>query len=91
MYFPKNGIVSLLARGDGMDTLEVAMVGNEGMVGVQVFLGVATPRNSAIGRTAGIAMRMGAPAFYRYMQRDRSLQRLLVVLCHENLNLLNLN
>jgi len=77
VYFPRNGIVSLLSPGDDMDTLEVAMVGNEGMVGVSVFLGVAMPRKLAIARTAGTAMRMGAPAFYRYSQRDGPLQRLL--------------
>ncbi|MGH8547966.1 MAG: Crp/Fnr family transcriptional regulator [Methylococcales bacterium] len=76
LYFPRSGIVSLLRMNGGMDTLEVAMVGNEGMVGVPVFLGVATPCKLAIGRTAGTAMRMGAPAFYRYAHRDEPLQLL---------------
>jgi hypothetical protein len=53
------------------------MVGNEGMVGVPVFLGVATPRKLAIVRTAGTAMRMGAPAFYRCCNQNGPLQRLL--------------
>jgi CRP-like cAMP-binding protein len=77
VYFPRSGIVSLLSKGDGMDTLEVAMVGNEGLIGVPVFLGVATPCISAIARSPGSAMRMTAQAFYRYSQRDGPLQKLL--------------
>lgn len=77
VYFPRSGIVSLLSMGDGRDTLEVAMVGNEGMLGVPVFLGVATPRKLAIVRTAGTAMRMAASAFYRCCNQNGPLQRLL--------------
>jgi CRP-like cAMP-binding protein len=77
VYFPRSGIVSLLTKGDGVDTIEVAMVGNEGMVGVPVFLGSVAPRKIAIVRTAGDAMRMGAPAFYRCCNQHAPLQRVL--------------
>jgi CRP-like cAMP-binding protein len=77
VYFPRSGIISLLSKGDAIDTLEVAMVGNEGLIGVPVFLGVPTPCKSAIVRTAGTAMRMGAKAFYRYAHENQILQQLL--------------
>ncbi|MGR9106764.1 MAG: Crp/Fnr family transcriptional regulator [Gammaproteobacteria bacterium] len=77
VYFPRSGIVSLLATVEGSNTLEVAMVGNEGLIGIPVFLGVAIPYNLAVVRTAGMAMRMHARAFYEYSRRDETLQRLL--------------
>ncbi len=82
VYFPRSGMISLLSKGDGMDTLEVAMVGKEGLIGVPVFLGVPTPCKSAIVRTAGTAMRMGAQAFYRYAQENEIMQKLLARYTH---------
>ncbi|MGR9108561.1 MAG: Crp/Fnr family transcriptional regulator [Gammaproteobacteria bacterium] len=77
VYFPRNGVVSLLSTGDGMDSFEVAMVGNEGLLGVPVYLGVATPCITAMVRSPGSAMRMEARAFYRYSQRNEPLRKLL--------------
>ncbi|MGR9108417.1 MAG: Crp/Fnr family transcriptional regulator, partial [Gammaproteobacteria bacterium] len=77
VYFPRSGVVSLLSRGDGMDSFEVAMVGNEGLLGVPVYLGVATPCVTAMVRLHGSAMRMESSTFYRYSQRDEPLQKLL--------------
>lgn len=82
VYFPRNGVVSLLSRGDGMDSFEVAMVGNEGLLGVPVYLGVPTPCITAMVRSPGSAMRMEARAFYRYSQHDETLRKLLARYTH---------
>ena len=42
VYFVNDGIVSLLSRVENGAGLEVGMVGNEGMVGLSVFLGADT-------------------------------------------------
>jgi CRP-like cAMP-binding protein len=42
VYFPDNAVVSLLTTMDDGTTVEVANIGNEGIVGVSVFLGVDT-------------------------------------------------
>ena len=42
VYFPNNGIISLLSMVEERSTLEVGVVGNEGMVGIPVFLGAPT-------------------------------------------------
>jgi len=77
VYFPNSGIVSLLAAGNGRATLEVGLVGKEGMVGLSVFMGVSTSQNPAVVQGAGSAMRMKAAAFCKECNNGGSLQRLL--------------
>lgn len=66
VYFPNSGIVSLLAGVNERSTLEVGFVGNEGMVGLGVFLGVNSSLNRAVVQGAGSAMKMKAAAFGKY-------------------------
>src|SRR5438128_677895 len=42
IYFPNSGVVSWLARVDHKKTVEVATIGNEGVVGFRVLLGAHT-------------------------------------------------
>lgn len=77
VYFLQSGIVSLLSNIDGYDSIEVAMVGSEGLVGIPMFLGVATSYKFAIASTTGTAMRMEAQAFYQYSLYDAPLRKLL--------------
>ena len=60
VYFPTSGIVSLLADVDDGGSLEVGIVGREGMAGMSVFMGVKTSRNRALVQGAGSALRMKA-------------------------------
>ena len=77
IYFPNDAIVSLLSEVSTSATLEVGMVGNEGMTGVPVFLGVSESRNRAVVQGAGTAMRMKAAGLRRKANGDGSLHRLL--------------
>jgi CRP-like cAMP-binding protein len=77
VYFPASGIISLLAVVEDRATLEVGIVGREGMVGLPVFLGVKTSRNRAVVRGAGAAMRMKATAYRKECDNGGSLPRLL--------------
>jgi CRP-like cAMP-binding protein len=63
VYFPESGIVSLLSAVEANSTLEVGIVGNEGMVGLPVFLGVKTSNNRAVVQGAGFALKMSADEF----------------------------
>ncbi len=60
VYFPHDSIVSLLSAVDDREYLEVGMVGNEGMAGLPVFMGVSTSRSRGLVQGAGDAMRMKA-------------------------------
>lgn len=66
VYFPNSGIVSLLAGVNERSTLEVGFVGNEGMVGLGVFLGVNSSLNRAVVQGTGSAMKMKAAAFRKH-------------------------
>lgn len=65
VYFPTGSFVSLLIPVDGKNHLEVGMVGNEGMVGVPLILGVDRSDLQAMVQGPGPAWRMSARAFGR--------------------------
>ena len=77
VYFPTSGIISLLADVDDGGTLEVGIVGREGMAGISVFMGVQTSPNRALVQGAGSAWRMKAAALRSMADNGGSLPRLL--------------
>lgn len=66
VYFPIDSIVSLLSSEDNRSTLEVGIVGGEGMAGIGVFLGVKKSRYKAIVQGEGTAFRMKASVLYKH-------------------------
>jgi CRP-like cAMP-binding protein len=77
VYFPNSGIVSLLAGMNERSTLEVGLVGNEGMVGLSVFMGVNSSLNRAVVQGVGSAMRMKATTLQNECKNGGVLPRLL--------------
>jgi CRP-like cAMP-binding protein len=63
VYFPLSGIVSLVIATANGATVEIAMVGNEGIIGSPVLFGSGTAPIGAIVQVAGEALRIGAQAF----------------------------
>ncbi|HST21694.1 MAG TPA: Crp/Fnr family transcriptional regulator [Blastocatellia bacterium] len=82
VYFPNVGVVSLLSTVEDRSTLEVGVIGNEGMVGLSVLLGVKTSPNRALVQGEGSAMRMKAATLRKAMNGDGSLQKLLYLSTH---------
>jgi CRP-like cAMP-binding protein len=74
VLFPIDGFVSLLAQVDAEHAIEVGMVGREGMVGIQLALGVAAEPLKALVQGAGQALRVGAAPFRRELAANRGLQ-----------------
>ena len=70
VYFPNHGIVSLLSMVEERSTLEVGVVGNEGMVGISVFLGAPASVNQALVQGAGTAMSMKADAMRKHVGHE---------------------
>jgi len=62
VYFPNDSIVSLLSAMSETSSLEVGMIGNEGMAGLPIFMGVNVSRNRALVQGSGSAMRMTSVA-----------------------------
>jgi CRP-like cAMP-binding protein len=77
VYFPNDSIVSLLSALSERSTLEVGMVGNEGMTGLPVFMGVNVSQTLALVQGAGSAMRMSASAMRHETNRLGALHHLL--------------
>jgi CRP-like cAMP-binding protein len=75
VYFPTIGFISLVTAIGGRPTLEVGMVGREGMLGTQLVLGVATAPLHAVVQGAGAALRIDAAEFSRELARSPPLQR----------------
>jgi CRP-like cAMP-binding protein len=77
VYFPTAGFVSLVAQIENHPGLEVGMVGCEGMLGVQVALGVAVSPLRALVQGPGAAWRVPAPAFRRELAASPALRKAL--------------
>lgn len=60
VYFPLEGVCSLLSLGSKGELIEVATVGNEGMVGLPIFLGATQIPGVSMVQIPGSALRMRA-------------------------------
>ena len=60
IYFPLTSCISLVAAIDGHDALEMGLIGNEGMLGVSLLLGVREAPLRAVVQGPGSALRMSA-------------------------------
>jgi CRP-like cAMP-binding protein len=78
VYFPTTAIVSLHYVTESGASAEAAGVGNEGVVGVSLFLGGRTTPSSAVVQTAGHAYRLEHSVLKKEFDRAGSLQRLLL-------------
>jgi CRP-like cAMP-binding protein len=65
VYFPIDGFVSLIAPGEGRSQLEIGLVGNEGMLGAQLLLGVNVSPMRGLVQGAGRAWKLDAATFLR--------------------------
>jgi CRP-like cAMP-binding protein len=77
VYFPTNCLISLLTSVDKRRSLEVGMVGNEGMAGMPFILGMGVSGVRAIVQGGGGALQMAAGAFRVEFERNRALQEAL--------------
>ena len=78
VYFPADAVVAMVDRMDDGRTIEVGIIGREGIVGINIFLGgIATP-DKAIVLLSGSAMRMKASDLRRELRFGSPLQRLLL-------------
>jgi CRP-like cAMP-binding protein len=78
VYFPTTCIVSLLYVMEDGHSAEIAIVGNEGIVGVALFMGGETTPSRAIVQSAGHAYRMPGKFLKEEFYRAGPLQRLLL-------------
>jgi CRP-like cAMP-binding protein len=77
VYFPTDSLVSLMVPLGATAILEIAMVGNEGMLGLPLVSGVTFSPFRALVQGAGLAWRMDSAAFVRELAANSALLCLL--------------
>lgn len=84
VYFPIQSIISLMKHIDSEKTLEVSMIGNEGMLGSTLLLGIDEAPFRAVVQKTGATLRMSATEFnHELVQKplfEHQLKRYLYVL-----------
>ena len=83
VYFPNSGMASLLALTQSGATVEIAMVGNEGMLGLPVILGANKAPYQIMVQLPGDAVRIKTNAIRAEFKRGGALQDLLLNYTHE--------
>lgn len=78
VYFPVSGVVSLLIVTEDGGTAEIAVVGNDGCVGIALLLGGETTLDRAVVQIAGHAYRLPAETLLREFKRAKAVQLLLL-------------
>jgi CRP-like cAMP-binding protein len=78
VYFLTTAIVSLAYVMEDGATAEIAVVGNEGVVGIALFMGGETTPSRAIVQSAGDAFRLSARSLKREFTRAGPMQHLLL-------------
>ncbi len=82
VFFPNDSSISLLSAVEDRELLEVGLVGNEGMAGLSVFMGVNKSRNRGLVQGSGTAMRMKAATLRKEVNNGSALHSLLHLYTH---------
>ena len=78
VFFPTSSIVSLLYTMENGTSAEMGLTGNDGVVGIALFMGGGTMPNRAVVQSAGKAVRMSAKGLQEEFARGGKFQQLLL-------------
>jgi CRP-like cAMP-binding protein len=82
VYFPLEGVVSLLVTLADGETVESGVVGNEGVVGLSAVLGADVATNQALIQDSGSALRIKTTALRAFIRHGGALHDLLLRFTH---------
>ena len=74
VYFPRTGVASIVARMSEGGTIEVATIGNEGVVGLSAYLGNGRSSMEVFVQIPGEAVRMSSRAFRQELRTGTALR-----------------
>ena len=78
VYFPVDAIVSLLFVLENGSSAEIAVVGNEGIVGISLFMGGETTPSRAVVQSAGKCIRLSAQVLKKECKESMPVMHLLL-------------
>jgi CRP-like cAMP-binding protein len=78
VYFPATAIVSLLYVMENGASAEIAVVGNEGLVGISLFMGGQSTSSQAVVQAAGVGFRLAAGVLMQEFNRGGAVLHLLL-------------
>ena len=78
VFFPTTSIISLLYTMENGTSAEMGLTGNDGVVGIALFMGGGTMPNRAVVQSGGLAIRMKAKVLQSEFARGGKFQRLLL-------------
>ena len=78
VYFPTDSIISLLYVMENGSSAEIAVTGNDGVVGIALFMGGETTPSRAVVQSAGYAYRLKAGILKKEFEHGGPLQQLLL-------------
>ena len=82
IYFPLNSVISIVVETrQGLD-VEVAAIGNEGMVGLPVFLGTSSTPGTAYAQVPGDSFRIKAQAFWEQARQSDPIVKIMRLYAH---------
>lgn len=78
VYFPTTAVISLVMPVDDHSQLEVGLIGNEGMLGINRMLGVEDAPFGAVVQRGGTSLRVFAPLFITELENNKPLKNKLM-------------
>jgi len=78
VYFPLSGVISLIRNLEDGESLEVSMIGGEGLVGINAVLGVDTNPVEGLTQGTGLVAAIAGSELRRQMEHDAELRRVLL-------------
>ena len=77
VYFPLTCVISMMTEMRNGETIEIATVGNEGVVGIPAYLGIDLAMARGVTQVSGEARRMSVEDFKRAVRNDDDLDTIL--------------
>jgi CRP-like cAMP-binding protein len=82
VYFPESGIVSVVANGDSKRSIEVGLIGREGMTGLAVVMGTDRSSHRTYVQSAGSALRITSNHLREAMQKSPAMHQRFLLYGH---------
>jgi CRP-like cAMP-binding protein len=82
LYFPVNSVISIVAGTPKGKEVEVAAIGNEGMVGLPVFLGTDRTPGKAYTQVPGDSFRIKAETFWEHARQSDPMVKIMRLYAH---------